>query len=986
MKKIVVCIALCCTCIMIWAVPATPFMVEKQQPDGSVLPVRLCGDEYGHYVVTGDGYMVAMNPNDDTWEYMMFDSVSGTAVLSGVVAHDAIHRTASESAFVRHLPLGSMLWHAGTVASDSQIRRRAMQQSIHAKRYPLRNSPHSLVILVNFADKRFVVNNPRQAYTDLLNESGYSVNGGTGSARDYFIASSDSLFSPVFDVYGPYTLPENTAYYGSTDAGAAVMVKQAVSLACEAGVDLSQYDTDGDGVIDNVFVYYAGYNEAEGGPAETIWPHRYVVQNSPTYCGVRIYDYACTSELRGYSGAAMCGIGTFCHEFGHVLGLPDLYDTENSRAYTVGEWDIMSSGSYNNNGRTPPSYSAYERFFLDWLTPVQIDKAGVYMLNPLTATNEAFLLAAASHNLVGSTPNPTEFFLLENRQHVGWDAGTSALIGTGMLVWHITYNASRWSQNKPNNGGVLGVDIVEAYNQNPTLSSASDTYPGTRSITTLTPILSSGEKLDYPISNICQLDDGTITFALKGGDGSGFSFVPTTLPEFVSTYETENYVPHVECAIHEVLLLGNKLDPLETVEISLRNNFQVSLDSMASWTTTANLNVLSDSTLSRRLWLRYVPTRQNCSALSGSLMVHNTTYSNTLALSGRAPNPQHIVTPTDSVDSIATTTITPYSFCVQWTPQIDATAYYLTLYRIDNQRSEVRQGFENFTTMDNIKNEGWTANFVSPTTVTKNEGVRAVMFSETGHTLTSERYEVAAATLSFWLSATYTGNGDTIGGMMILTAFNGTDWQIVDSIDVKKTTKNLTKSYKFDEESNYIQFCFLYRHKAGNGGVALDNFIASFDKQITYLFRNQEKAFFVDTEQTPAAPASFYIKGLEPGQTYYYKLQCTDVGKGCEEHITDLSQSYQVTTLNGELPDSKCLTVVNEGGRYVVYIPEALTNRCIYIYTLDGLLVDVIPIETPSQNRIELPVLYKNAMYILKYAEKGEQKRKNQQWTKLLYQ
>lgn len=984
MKRLFSLLLACVACVTAYSVPACPAAMAYTQPDGSVLHVRLVGDEYGSYFTTEDGYMVAENALG-VWEYVRACAADGCE-LSGLTARDALERTAVDCQLLAALPKASDLYKSGGLLAQSNLLRakRAGLTRVWAG-FPLKNSPRSLVILVNFADKSFVVDNPQQAFARMLNESGYSINGATGSARDYFMASSDSVFSPYFDVYGPYTLPENMAYYGGNsssrgDVNAAAMIKQAVSLACDAGVDLAQYDTDGDGVLDNVFVYYAGHNEAEHGGANTVWPHRSVVLNSPEYCGVRIYDYACTSELRGSNGNVMCGIGTFCHEFGHVLGLPDMYDTGNSDAYTIGEWDIMCSGSYNNNGRTPPSYSSYERFMLGWITPVQIDKAGNYALTPLTADNNAYLLAAKTHNMSGLSPNPTEFFLLENRQRVGWDAGTGALVGTGMLVWHINYNAARWRANAPNNNGNLGIDIVEAYSKNPTTSLASDTYPGTRNITNLSPTLSDGTALGYPLTGIGEMPDGTIVFALNGGDGSGFSFQPTALPEFVSTFETVDYNSHVEYAVNELRLLGNKLSPLDTAKVLMRNNFQISLDSI-EWTTTMRLPVAADSSLDQRVWVRYAPTRQNCNAVSGSLTIQNTEYVNSMVLSGRAPNPQHIAVPT--IDSI--TELTPYSFFLNWRGQADATTYYVTLYRIDDVRSEVRRPFDNFTSFENIRAAGWNANFVSTSTAFKSESARSVYFNGDGNMLLSEKYPMAATALSFWTTANYTGAGDTVGGALMVDAFDGERWHPIDSIDMKRTSKNITKSYSFDLGKNFVQFRFTYRHKAGSGGVALDNFAATFDKQITYIYRGTEKELYVGTERNNAL-VSFYINDLTPSTTYYCQVQCTDAGNaGCEVHLTDLSEPQKVTTLAGESADSRRFTVAYENGEYIAYLPEARTNRRIFVYDMHGFLVAVVPIESSAENRVALPRLVPNTVYLLKYSEEGRHKRKDK-WAKLLYQ
>lgn len=982
MKKYLVLFVALLAAIAAKAVTAIPEPMSVTQPDGTTLQVSLHGDELAHYTTTSDGYLVAESASG--FQYATF-AADDALQLSGVVAHNASQRTAAEQQFVASL---QRVEQVPSAVQRQHVRQRALHQQAHAKSYPLKGSPHSLVILVEFSNKKFTISDPQAKFTALLNESGYSENGGTGSARDYFIAASDSAFSPIFDVYGPYTLPEKMEYYGGnsgtgssarTDENASVMIKQAVSLACEAGVDFTPFDTDGDGVLDNVFVYYAGFNEAEGGGENTVWPHRSQVANSPEYCGKTVYDYACTSELRGYAGKTMCGIGTFCHEFGHVLGLPDLYDTGNSDAYTVGSWDIMCSGSYNNAGRTPPSYSSYERFFLGWLDPIQIEAAGNYTLSPLTTSNSAYLLAAKSHNMSGSSPNPNEFFLLENRQNVGWDAGANALVGTGMLVWHIKYSSARWRSNAPNNDGDLGVDIVEAYSKKATSSLASDAFPGTRNVTNLDPTLSDGTSLGLPLSGIRQLPDSTISFALAGGEGTGFSFDPEILPDFVSTIDVIDYRTYVDYAVNEVHLLGTSLSPTDTISVQMRGNFQISLDSV-EWATSIKLMASSDSVLNQRVWLRYAPTRQNCTTVSGALTIQNSEYVNSLALSGRAPNSQRIVVPT--IDSV--TGITPYSVRVSCEPQSEATAYYLTLYRINDVRSEVPQLFDDFTSLENIREAGWDANFVSSSTAFKSASARSIYFTETGNTLWSEKYPMGVTELDFWVTANYTGSGDTIGGALLVSAFDGEQWYAVDSIGMKRTSKNLSKSYQFDLDKNYVQFRFTYQHGAGKGGVALDNFVVTFDKQITYLYRGEEKELYVGSEENPDSVV-FYISDLQPNTEYYCQVQCTDLDKGCEEHLTELSEPLLIKTLDGTSSSGSKLTVAYENGEYVVYVPQADMDRYIFVYDVRGILIEKIAIESTLENRIVLPRLLPNNFYVLKYSEEGRHKRKDK-WAKLFYQ
>lgn len=453
---------------VVYGVIAYPYPVKITNPDGSSLDVLFHGDERFSYTTTLDGYLL----QKDIEGYLTYATVDNDGVVypTKVVANEKSRRTSAELNFLSSI--SKIEDFKKLQKANSRSKTQSASKNI-VRNFPLSDSPRSLVILVNFADKKFISPNAQQDFYNLLNQENYSDNGATGSARDYFIASSYGKFSPVFDVVGPYDLPNKVAYYGSNqgddpNVNAGKMVVDACRIAFENGVDFSAYDTDNDGVVDNVFIYYAGYNEAEGGGyynQNTVWPHRFVVypedssdgtEESITFNEKRIYDYACTSELKGYTGSQMCGIGTFCHEFGHVLGLPDYYHTDATSKSTLDEWSIMASGSYNNEGRTPPVYSVYDRFYLGFLTPEQIDYPSNFILEPIyqgksvlhNTEKQAYLLSASTHNLIGNNPDPREFFMLEYRKKTGWD---SYLPSEGMLIWHIDFRERVWNYNTPNN-------------------------------------------------------------------------------------------------------------------------------------------------------------------------------------------------------------------------------------------------------------------------------------------------------------------------------------------------------------------------------------------------------------------------------------------------------------------------------------------------------------------------------------------------------
>lgn len=522
------------------AVPAYPYPVTITQPDGTTLTVRLYGDESRKIRTTDDGYVIKKNKNG-FYTYATKD-IDDIIVPGDKVAQDFDKRTSADRNYLsKALKIDEL--YREVLQRPSKIK--AASSASLSSGFPRTGSPRSLVILVNFKDVSFVTPNPQQAFDRLLNQENYSDNGGTGSARDYFRASSYGQFNPQFDVVGPFTLPENMKYYGENDTYGddkkpAEMVLDACKAANTAGVDFSLYDADGDGYVDNVFIYYAGYNEAEYGPENSIWPHRWAVPrniNLVKFNNKTVYDYACTSELKGNTGTVMCGIGTFAHEFGHVIGLPDYYHTGADKN-TLNTWHIMDAGAYLNEGRTPPVYSAYDRFFLGWLTPEELRAPSDNSLYPLAQSKDtteisekqAYLLSAASHNLDGGNPVPKEFYIMEYRKKTGWDAFLPA---EGLLFWHVDYDESAWEDNVPNN--YTGASQTPANHMRLYLQPLTGytSTPGTAFTSgSFTPLTWAGSNINRSVSNITKTAD-SISFKMMGGD-------PDLLPKLTSGQVTQS--------------------------------------------------------------------------------------------------------------------------------------------------------------------------------------------------------------------------------------------------------------------------------------------------------------------------------------------------------------------------------------------------------------------------------------------------------------
>lgn len=521
MKRLVLLLFLLPTVAGIIGKPAKPGLMVMTEPDGTTVSVRLAGDERGHLYLDESGRPLVREHG--FFYYAEIDDKGKVKATSVRLSNKA------EGCEIKSLEPEKMEMILSNMRRDAAKFRYAARNFatrgdkpdepatglITGFDYPKEGEPKSVVILVEFADKEFVLDNPLDYFYRMLNEEGFSDYGGTGSARDYFVDNSSGKFRPRFDVYGPVKLKYETAYYGGNDSsGNDQRPEEMVIEACyslDDEVDFSQYDTDGDGYIDNIYIYYAGEGEASGGDDDTVWPHSWYVPDGEDgewiVDGVSLGHYACSNE---WETGRPDGVGTFIHEFSHILGLPDLYATDYSDAFTPGRWSVLDVGSYNNQACTPPNYSCFERYSLGWGNPIELNR-------PVYAT-----LPAIDENIFGviRTRKKNDYFLVENRQQNGWD---TYLPGHGMLIWHIDFSQREWDENSVNNDREhQRVDIVEADGIQTSRTLAGDTFPGTKRVTSFTSTTDpamlawNGDDPDTPIENINETA-GLITFTVKGG-------------------------------------------------------------------------------------------------------------------------------------------------------------------------------------------------------------------------------------------------------------------------------------------------------------------------------------------------------------------------------------------------------------------------------------------------------------------------------------
>lgn len=497
------------------AVPAKPVLQPTLQSDGSMIMTRLSGDEHSHFVLSEDNLPIEKG-KDGLFYYYNTDN-NGKLILSSQRVISP-RTDANEKAFVSSIDRKKLqevfALKMEALTSGKRVRRNLPPK---VSGFPCTGSPRGLVLLIEYSDVAFTTPDANNAFSRMLNEEGYSDLGASGSARDWFIANSGGKFTPDFDVIGPIRLEHPRAYYGANKGGNDVRPEMMIIEACGLiadEVDFSKYDEDDDGYIDNVFAFYAGYGENLGAsvPSDCVWPHSWDIVDATSvpyyFNGKRLNHYACTNEID--LSDTMDGIGTFVHEFSHVMGLPDLYATNYSFAFTPGKWSVMDEGPYNNNSRTPPYYSAFERLSLGWLEPVRIDRPSNVKIPPI-AENRAYWIA---------TENENEYFLLENRQQTGWD---TYIPYHGMLVWHIDYNENIWHYNTVNDRkDHQYVDIIEADNHPHDDTIEGDPFPGINHITSFTddtePAMRSwaGNACGVPLTDIFE-NNGYVYLKAMGG-------------------------------------------------------------------------------------------------------------------------------------------------------------------------------------------------------------------------------------------------------------------------------------------------------------------------------------------------------------------------------------------------------------------------------------------------------------------------------------
>lgn len=455
-KRICLGACLCLSSIGVWGAKAHSIPVQVRQSDGTTITVILRGDEHINWYTTLDGVLL-VQATDNSY-YVGKVTKDGRLIATQQLAHEVAWRSNAERNLIDKQDKDKFYTYVSKVAEQSEnscnnkpLTRITVDSGYGGVPYfPHTGSPKALVILAEFSDTTFTIQNTNQVFTNYLmneghfSETAYAQNKNYKGVRGYFKDCSYGKFTPTFDVVGPVKLPKPQAVYGAGRNDRPDLLLEDACSAVDNIVNFSQYDANGDGLVDLVYIIYAGHSaNTSGNKGTDIWPKSGTISISKTFDGKSIGRYGVSNELAGRENKkkekeTINGIGLFCHEFSHTLGLPDIYAIPGTAAADQDNqgmeyWDLMDGGTEVQNGRVPSPYLAWEREAMGWMT---IDK----LTSDQQVTDLKSLENGGKAYKILNKNVANEFIVLQSIQQGGWYQGwTKTQIPKGLLAYRISY-------------------------------------------------------------------------------------------------------------------------------------------------------------------------------------------------------------------------------------------------------------------------------------------------------------------------------------------------------------------------------------------------------------------------------------------------------------------------------------------------------------------------------------------------------------------
>ena len=455
--SLIICLMLCS--LTTWAAKAESIPVQVRQADGSVVTVILRGDEHINWYTTLDGVLLVQGADNNY--YIGKVEKSGNLIATKQLAHEAHTRSQVELNLIAKQDKEKFFAYVNKIAEESEnaydnsplTRSPIIDSGYNGVPYfPHTGSPKALVILSEFQDTTFTIQDTKNVFTNyLMNEDHfsdkrYNQDQNYKGVRGYFKDCSYGKFTPVFDVVGPIKLPKAHAVYGAGNDRMDLLLADACAVV-DGMVNFADYDANNDGIVDLVYVIYAGHSANTSGNKDTnIWPKSGTITISNKFDGKSIRRYGVSNELNGSektskSNKKINGIGLFCHEFSHTLGLPDIYayntDAENQDNQGMEYWDIMDGGTGIRGGRVPASYLAWEREVMGWM---KIDE----LKNDITINNLKSIDNGGKAYKIVNPKNSNEYIVLQSIQKGAWNQGWGDnTYGKGLFAYRISYKSGK---------------------------------------------------------------------------------------------------------------------------------------------------------------------------------------------------------------------------------------------------------------------------------------------------------------------------------------------------------------------------------------------------------------------------------------------------------------------------------------------------------------------------------------------------------------